>query len=269
MRELVRTLVEFRIGQRFRAEADSRGLGRDRGLFGKDLVERFVLGITREGGVPVKQQFVPVAVAQQRQVREQLTRVSRERQQQVLIDVQPALDGGFVKQIRVVVAVQREALRRLHNVQKQVEVHKTLGALFHLAFETGKVQLVAYALEIELHFNQRQAAGIARNGEFADQSPVGVALVLVRIDQFAARDGKQFRELHVRGCFDADRQQVHAVADQSFARQRSLGSCGNADYDIALAGQARQQRLKARQQSAEQRRIVLSAGALDGAVMGF
>src|SRR5271165_4743614 len=251
MCELVRALVEFRVGQRFRTEADSRGLGRDGGLFGKDLVKRFVLGITREGGVPVKQQFVPVGVAQQRQVREQLAWIGSERQQQVLIDVQPALDGGLVKQICVVVAVQREALRRLHNVQKQVEVHKTLGALFHLTFETGEVQLVAYALEIELHFNQRQAAGIARNGEFADQSPVRVALVLVRIDQFAARDDKQFRELHVRGGFDADWQQVYAVADQSFARQRSLRGSGNAHYDIALAGQARQQRLKAGQQSAE------------------
>src|SRR5581483_5591410 len=133
-----------------------------------------------------RENVLAIGSREHRQARNRNGRVLRHRLQQRTVMRQPALDRSFVEQVGIVVAVERQAIPRLGGVQEQVEIDEGFGVLLHARFQAAEAQIVADLFEIELHFYQRQAAGIARQSELAYQRAVGVALVLIRLNQLAA-----------------------------------------------------------------------------------
>src|SRR5258705_11987961 len=96
--------------------------------------------------------------------------------------------------------------------------------------------MCADLLKIELHFNERQAAWIATELEVSYQGAVCVGLVVVSVKNRAfhllkkVAGGLGVHEL------DANRQKIHAVADEIAIFQQGLTSGWHADDDGAFLG---------------------------------
>ena len=69
-------------------------------------------------------------------------------------------------------------------------------------------------LKIELHFNERQAAWVATKLEVSYQRAVCVGLVIVGVEDGAFHLLKKFAGGLAVNELDANRQKIHAVADE-------------------------------------------------------
>ena len=187
-RQLPGLFIQLRVGQPGILEPRRNRLGRALGLLRDQLMQAAVLGIVRRRQVPTGQRL-PLDIGLHRDRRQRAVGVVGEPQQQRLEMAHPALDRGLVEQSGIVVAIELQTLGRLHHIQEQIEVHEALGALIHLSLQPLKPQIPAHPLQVELHLDQRQPAGIAGNGQLANQRSVGIALVLVGFEHFPARPG--------------------------------------------------------------------------------
>ena len=99
--------------------------------------------------------------------------------------VEPAFDRRWIEQLAVVIAIENQTFLRLDHVEKQVEVHKTLGTSIDLDFQPGERQIrpACHTLQVKLHLHEREPGRIAPQPELLDQASVRVVLVLVSIQQ--------------------------------------------------------------------------------------
>ena len=253
--------VERGIRQRSRGRFDGDGRRCAPGLRQHELFDARVAWILGRGRIPRIKQGAIVG-AEQRQRTDFRGGGLGGAEQQGFETCHPARERGGIEEVGVVLAFQPhpadaqvdgvdEHLERFERprIARELELHARHRGMF-----AGE-RLV----DVEHHAHQRQAAAVAWQGQRTQQFAEGDCLVIVGIHQHAAAGIDQRVERECTGRTQAQRQHVHAMADQPFQPGGRLSGSRHADDDIFLARQAMQQCREARDQCREQ------AGALAGA----
>ena len=102
--------------------------------------------------------------------------------------------------------------------------------------------------QIELNFDERQAAGIALNRQLAQQCAVREFLVVVGVEKLPSRGSQMFFDRAVVRKHAQHRQKVHAMPNQARVVKQSLSRGRDADHQLGLAREPVQQNLKTREQ---------------------
>ena len=129
----------------------------------------------------------------------------------------PALDGRFVEEAGVVVAVEPELVAAIDEVEEEIHVDMGLRIGAEVDGEAVELEAGADLLHIELHFDERQPRRLALNLELAQQRSVGVVLMILRVEQLLASLLEELRERLIGLEAAADGQEVDAVPDERCA----------------------------------------------------
>ena len=151
---------------------------------------------------------------------------------------QPSGDSGLVEEAGVVVAVKHEPVFRLDDVQEDIEVDETLWIGIGFGLKSVEWHIAADAFEVELHFGQRQPAGIARNLELSHEPSVGVVLVLIASQHRLLHLCQELRGGGVCCGSSTQRNEVDTVSDKNRVFKQRLPGSGNSDDDVVLTAQA-------------------------------
>ncbi|KAF1048054.1 MAG: hypothetical protein GAK38_01525 [Xylophilus sp.] len=194
-------------------------------------------------------------------------RVLHRRAQQGFEHAEPALHARLVEQVGVVLGLGDQAAVQRAQVEGYLEVLVAPGHRFHRRVEAGECLRPAadVGVDVEHHARQWQPPGIAPQRELAEECAVGQRLVLEGAEHRAGAVAQQRVEAHARIHADAQRQQVHAVADQARHLVGQLTRRRYADHDVVLAGQPVQRGDEAAEEPGEQAHAVLRAGRAQGA----
>ena len=176
MRQLVGTPVQLLVRNGLGSAANGGGIGSQLRLPRKQLMRAFL----RHGQRRAAQLKCVGRLLRDGEVHQRAIHIQTRRGQKTLVLTNPIGDGGLIKQICVVVAVQTKSVGSFHQIEKQIKRNKTFLILLHGGAQTIKGEIRASTFEIELNFDQRQAARSARDGQLAQQSAVGVGPVVLR-----------------------------------------------------------------------------------------
>ena len=151
----------------------------------------------------------------------------------------PALDGCFVEESGVVVAVQPQLVAAIDEVEEKVHVDMGLRVTRKVDVEPVELQTGAHRLHVELHLNQRQTRGVALDLQFTQQRSIGVILVILCVEQLLARLLEGISQRLGRIETAADRKEVDAVSDKRAAiLEQRLPRHRYANDDIVLLRRA-------------------------------
>ena len=159
------------------------------------------------------------------------------------VEIEPAPDRCGVEERSAVLCLEDDLVLVLAGVEEQLEVLVTPRIAAQMHAQAGRRQLLAAdrRVEIEQHRNERQATGIALDRQGLEQTAEGAGLVFVGVEDPLARGGEQVDEGTVDLDGDPDRQQLHAVTDQSEAPFGRLPGSRNPDHEVVLPGQTGEQ----------------------------
>jgi hypothetical protein len=245
--------VQLPVGERRLAEPDRHRVGGPVGLRLHQLVQEPVPGPGARGVVD-RLQAARVTGRQDGEAVHRRLRPRRHLLEEELQGVEPAPDGLLVEQVGVVLALQRQPAALLHRVEEEVEVlgRARVGAEAGLRPLEGERLGGEPGVEVEEDRDERKPAGVAGDGQRADQAAEGVLGVLLRVEDRAAHGAEQLGEGGGPVHRHADRKGVHAVADQIGVAGGGLAGRGDADHQVVLPGEPVQQGVEGGQQRDEE-----------------
>ncbi len=265
MRQLIGFLVQLGIGERLIAEGDGDGVGSAPGLLLEDALDRTCAWIYGRGLVPVDEQLLFLRRREDRDLPGGLLCVLYKGLKDGLEVAAPALNGRFVEEAGVVVAVEPELVTAIDEVEEEIHVDMGLGVAAEVDGKAVELEAGANLLDIELHFDQRQPRRLALNLEFTQQRSVGVVLMILRVEQLLTSLLEELRQRLIGLKAAANGKEVDAVAHQRSAIiENGLAGHGDADDHIILLREAVNELREAGKQRGEERAALLCACLLDG-----
>ena len=159
---------------------------------------------------------------------------------------------ALLEQVRAVIAIDDEAVILRDDIEKQIEIHKTLGIGVGRDGEILEGKILPDPLQIELRFDQGEPVDLPRHVERPDEGPESVALMIGRIEKKLLGLARGLEEGDAVWELASQRQEVDAMADERPFVVHALPGGRNAGDDIGLSAQAGKQQLIGGQQHGEQ-----------------
>jgi hypothetical protein len=102
---------------------------------------------------------------------------------QRLVVADPSADRGRVKEVGAVVAIDNEPVLFGHDIEKKIEINKTLRIGVARNRKPLEVEILLEPLQIELCFDQRKPVDLAWHVEHPDKGAECITLVIGRIEK--------------------------------------------------------------------------------------
>ncbi|SOU08893.1 hypothetical protein LMG19144_03981 [Xanthomonas arboricola pv. fragariae] len=238
-------------------------IGRARHLRFEQRVHQSV-GTGAVGGVEVLHHLPPRCGIEQAQRGERTLRILDDLPQHVRVRSGPTRDRVRIEQVARVVQRAYDAIARLSQRQRHVELCGIAGHGQRLHGQPRQAQMrLGYALPDERRLEQRcmcEATRWLQGFDHVFERHVGV---LLRLQHALARMPKQLADTRIRVDIDAQHQHVDEEPDQTFQLLAKAVCGGTADQHAGLTAQARQQHAPASQQRRKHRHAMSPAARLE------
>ncbi len=266
--QAARRFVEPAIGPRGAALLDDR---RCAGVGGGHGGEQRGQGlVARQPGlrvVELHEHLVPLGGEQQRELVQPLLRRRRSRGQQAGEAAGQTADRGRIEEIAVVLDESGESLRRLLQVEDQIEVGDPAVHRLRAQGEAGKLQAVARRrLQGEQDLEERSALQVALRGHLVDQALEREVLVRIGFEGHVPHPLQQGAEGRPAGQVHAQGEGVDEEADQVFDLAPGAVGDRRADQQVLLARPPPQQGTPDGQEQHERRHLLAAAERRAGGV---
>ncbi len=218
----------------------------------EDLGEGGGARVLGGGGIPLHQHLPALRLGQQGEGVQRRVGPVDERLHQHAEVLRHPLRGGALEQVGVVPQHPLVALRRLSQIELQLEPGR---GVVHLHLPQHQRRLPSRGpgcvLQGEEHLEERGAAEVPLQSQLLHQLLEGHVLVRVAAQCGLPHLGEQRPEAAPRGHPRAEHQGVDEEADEPFRLRVPAARDGRADQHVLLSGVARQQHLEGRQQHHE------------------
>ena len=241
VRELVRLGVEIAVGE-VRAFEGKRGRVRRGCRLGfEPLVQGAVFGEMRRLGAGFRGEAALFGFGEQRDAPERERRLRGDGCKKGRELLQPAVDGGGVEQIGVVVALEQQPARAFAEVEEKVEVESALGVPVAGEGEVPERRRAGVAIEVEDDLDQRRATRGAGNAQGPQNAAERGLVVIIRVKDFAPDLTQVVFESGFGPEHGPDGEQVDAVAGEAGLARHRLTGRAKAEDDFGLSGEPVQQ----------------------------